>query len=207
MKNISPVGFTPLSIKRRDLTPGAGFTLVELLIVMVILSVILLSVCAHMESGLKLWRRANQKDARRDTAVFLEKFTADVRSSFRFKGLEFNGEADRVDLSSILYSPRLKNETVGQISYVYEKEKENLYRQKKDYSDIWNKESGLHSGVLQHVESAVFYYYYFDKEKKEFVWGDVFKGSLPLAVRLEFKIKYEDQTEKITWTVSIPAAG
>lgn len=200
--------FTPSLVKIRGLRREAGFTLVELLIVTAVLSVILLAICAHMESGLKLWRRANQKDARQDTVVFLERFTGDLRNSFKFKGIDFNGEIKKVGLPAILYSPRLKSKCVGEISYVYEKDKEYLYRLKKDYSDICNDGDGAVSGGLKNVASAAFFYYYYDKENKEFIWKDAsLKESMPLAVRLEFKIKYDDQTETITRTVSIPAAS
>ena len=185
-----------------------ALTFMELIVVMAIVSLIWMSIYVHMENGLKIWRKASSKSPRQELDMFLEKFTSDLRSTFKFNGIGFKGKNDRLEFPALLYSQKLRNRSVGEISYVYESGNKYLYRKKRDYSNIFDKENGLNANILRNVLSMKLLYYYYDKENKEFIWRDSsLEEVIPLAVRLELEVGDEKRQDKVTRTVLIPVGG
>ena len=185
-----------------------GFTLVELLLVLAMLSIVSLAVYATFNSGIKIWQRINTEIPEEDLDIFFYKFSSDLRNSFKFTGIDFLGEQDKVAFSTLVDSQRLKKRTIGQVIYSYDFLAEILNREERDFSQIYSDESNIAAQSLRNIKSLKFQYYSYDKEKKEYLWNDEWqKKELPLAIWIV--LEFDDSTLAImfTKTASIPAGG
>lgn len=185
-----------------------GFTLIELCLVSLIASVIGLAVYFTFSNGMRIWQKANQKAAEEDLDIFFDRFALDVRNCLKFSGLEFSGAPERLELVSRVVSLYLKNKTIGRVAYFYEPKKRALFREEKDLSQIFEGKQGVVKEVLENLNSLKFGYYFYDKEKKEYVWlEETAPEGLPLAVRIEFELSTQSSSGRFVRTVSIPIGG
>ncbi len=183
-----------------------AFTLIEMLIVTAMLSVVSLAVYATFNNGIKIWQRINQEMPAEEVDIFFEKFTSDLRNSLKVSNISSSGKEDEFELPALVNSRRL-GMTIGKVRYRFDYAKGALTRQRMDYSDIYNGESGIEEILLRNVKSLKFQYYIYDSEKQEYLWQDEWiKQELPLALRIELELKNNDQTNKFIKTVSIPVS-
>lgn len=184
-----------------------GFTLIELVIVAAILAIISLAVYSTFSSGIKIWQKINQNMPAEDVDIFFEKFTSDLRNSLKMADISFVGEEDKIEFATLVSSQRLQKTTVGKIRYRFDDGKDEIIRQKMDYSDIYNGEDGGEEALLKNIKYTKFQYYAYDTEKQRYLWQDEWiEEELPLAVRIEVELKNDEQTGKFIKTVSIPAS-
>ena len=201
-------GLTPPPVKPRSLERGAGFTLIELMITAVMIAVISLAIYATLNNGIKVWQKINKPLPEEDLNIFLSKFAKDLRGTFKFSGIQFLGKEDRLELAALINSQNLKSISIGKIVYSYNYEQGTLKRETSDYSQIYSGENIISQESLKNIKSLSFKYYFYDIEKKEYVWYDEWKNqSLPLAVRLECESLGENEPFKIIKTVNIPSSG
>ncbi|MDO8748572.1 MAG: hypothetical protein Q7J72_05595 [Candidatus Omnitrophota bacterium] len=210
-------GFTPLEIAggnyRRPPKGGlslTGFTLIELCLVSLIASVIGLAVYFTFSNGMRIWQKANQKVVEEDLSIFFDRFASDVRSCLKFSGLGFLGTQERLEIVSRVVSRGgfEPAPTIGRVAYFYESKSKALFREEKDLSRIFEGKQGIVKGILENLNSLKFGYYFYDKEKKEYVWlEDATLDGLPLAVRIEFELNTKSSSGKFVRTVSIPIGG
>jgi prepilin-type N-terminal cleavage/methylation domain-containing protein len=185
-----------------------AFTLIELLIVTVILGVISLAIYSLIANGVKIWQRVNQRIVEEDLDIFLEKYTHDLKNCAKFSGVKFIGTPERLEFASIVNSPNLQRNTIGQILYVYDKDTKQLKRVQRDYSQIYAGEQGPSQPPLGDLADFKFSYYIQDKKSKERVWAQESPADMiPLAVRIELQLTHGTKTSEITRTVSIPVGG
>lgn len=190
-------------MKRRN----KGFTLIEMLIVMTMLSVISLAIYATFNNGMRIWQKVNQPLAEEDLDIFLDKFAADLRNAFKFTGIKFLGAKDRLEFSTLVNSPGLQKRTVGEVIYFYNAQTAILSREQKDFAQLFAEEEGTINQALRNLRGLKFQYYIYDKDKKEYLWLEEWlKEDLPLAVRIELEFNDGAQTSKFTKTVSIPVS-
>ena len=115
-------GFTPTPFVKLDTSRTQkvqGFTLIEMLVVTVMLSVISLAIYATFNNGIKIWQKINKPIPQEDLYIFLDRFVSDVKNTFKFTGLNFLGKVDRLEFPALVDSPRLNKKTVGQVVYFY----------------------------------------------------------------------------------------
>lgn len=186
-----------------------GFTLIEMLIVSLIMSVISLGLYVTLNSGIKVWQRINnQQLAAEDVNIFFDKFASDLRNSLPFTDINFIGTENGLSFPSIIKSQRLKVRTIGQVLYAYDSRTGLLNRQQKDYSQIYNLEEVTPSATLKNIKSLLFQYYVYDKERKEYFWhNEPLPEQIPQAVRIEFESQDGAKTIRFTKTVTIPVNG
>lgn len=185
-----------------------GFTLIELLIAVSILSVISLTIYSTLNNGVKIWRRINAAIPEEDYAVFADKFGREVRNTLRFSPIRFFGNRERMEFPSPVRFDELGIETAGKVIYAYDPSKDTLYRWRLDFSEAYIDREGPPEPALEGIKSLRFRYYFYDEEKKEFMWLDEWvREGFPLAVRLEFEFNGGREEGGITKTVSIPVSG
>lgn len=189
---------------KRNNTKGA-FTLIEILLVSALWAVIALAIYATFNNGVKIWQRVNKEMPEEDLGIFFEKFRADLRNSFAFKGIGFSGTKHKIEFSTLVNSQRLNKRTVGKVAYSYDPISGILEREEKDFSHVYTEREGMVTQSLKGISFFEFQYYSFDKEKKEYVWQEEWeKENLPLAVRIGLKFDSFLQKDKFTKTISIP---
>lgn len=186
-----------------------GFTLIEMLIVSLIMSIISLGLYVTLNSGIKVWQRINiQQLAAEEVNIFFDKFASDLRNSLPFTTINFIGTENGLSFPSIIKSQRLEGRTIGQVLYTYDSRAGLLNRRQKDYSQIYNLEEAAPSATLKNIKSLVFQYYVYDKERKEYFWhNEPLPEQIPWAVRLELEFLAGAKTYGFTKTVAIPVNG
>jgi len=185
-----------------------GFTLIELIIVISVLSVVSLAVYTSFSNGINIWQRANEKSAEEDMDIFLDKFAADLKNSFKFTGIDFSGREDGLEFPVLLNSPGLHKRSVGKAVYSYDGKTDLLNREEVDFSQIYEDGKGSIRYSLKDVKSFKFQYYTYDKGRKEYLWLDEWvKDGLPLAVKIYLEIKDGDRINGFTRTVGVPTGS
>lgn len=183
----------------------AGFTFIELLIVAAIIPVISLAVYAAFNSGLKVWQRVNYLLPEEDLNILFDKFTSDLKNTFKFTGINFSGEEGRIELAALVKSRKLQAKTVGSVIYIYDPAARTFTRMERDFSRIYDSAEGIALQSIKDVKSLKFRYYFYDSQKKEYLWQEEWAGEgLPLAVRMELELANDGQYNMFTRTVSIP---
>jgi prepilin-type N-terminal cleavage/methylation domain-containing protein len=170
-----------MHIKRANMK---GLTLVELLMVTAMLSIVSLAIFSTFSSGLRIWQRVNTKTPYEDLGIFFDKFSGDLRNSFKFKGLRFSGGYNSFGFPTLLDNRVLNVRTVGEVTYSYDFNKEAFNRNAKDFSQAFSNGEGAEQ-QLNNVKSLRFQYYAFDTEKKVYAWQDEWlEEEPPLAVKI-----------------------
>ena len=185
-----------------------GFTLTEMLVVAVTVSIVSLAIYAVFNSGLKIWQRVNRDIPEAEVGIFFDRLSLDLKNALRFKGINFQGQREALGFATIVNSRGMEKSTVGEVSYAYNSGEKNVGRIQRDFSQVFSKEDLLYVQVLGGVESMSFRYYYYDKDTKEYLWKDEWQAEdLPLAVRAEIEFHNGKEKNTFTETVSIPASS
>ena len=185
-----------------------GFSFIELIIVVSILSVVSLAIYATFNNGMKIWQRVNRQLPEEELDIFFEEFTRDLRNCLKFAVIGFLGREDRLEFATLTGSAGLKGRTVGQVSYLYEPAREMLIRRQRDYSQVYSDAEGKAEDGVRNIKSVRFKYYFYSKEKNEYYWQEEsLTGAIPLAVRIELELEDEKQLSKFARTVTIPIGG
>jgi prepilin-type N-terminal cleavage/methylation domain-containing protein len=210
MKKKNSSGFNPLETIARLRKPKmslTGFSLIELLIVTMILSVVSLAVFSTFSSGLEIWHRINRKTTNEELVIFCHRLRIDLSNSFKFTGIDFIGREDKLEFASLVNFPALTTKSVGQVIYELDEYNHALVRIKKDYSAIYTGQEARPEQVLQSIKNIQFQYYFFDPKTKEYAWQDEWlKKELPLAVKLEVEFDDEEIRHKFVQTFGVPVA-
>ncbi len=183
-----------------------AFTLVELLIVSSMIVVISLAIYSTFSNGIKIWQRTQENTKEEDLNIFLDRFTNDLRGSFKFSGLNFAGEEDRVEFATLVMSRRIQKKTVGMVAYFYDGRSREIKKEERDFSHIHRGDKGIIKSALSGVRSFKLFYYFYDKKNREYLWLEEWaeEGLYPLAVRMIFEFEDGKEVIEYTKTVDIP---
>jgi len=193
---------------RTTLPLSYGFTFIEIIIVIGMLSVISLAVYSNFSSGIRIWQRVNTHNPEEDLNIFFDRFRLDLKNSFKFTGHKFLGTQEMLEFTTLVESPALNKKTVGRALYLYKADTGIVERRLKDFSQIYGEEEGAARQLARDIKALKFQYYAYDKENKRYLWLDKWSdAALPLAVRVELELKDETDANKFNETVSIPVSG
>lgn len=79
-----------------------SFTLIEILLTTALFSLCSLAIYQVFASGLKLWSRAGFFAIEEDISVFLDKVAEDLRNSFYYTGITFEGTASQITIPTFI---------------------------------------------------------------------------------------------------------
>lgn len=177
----------------------AGFTLIEIIIVMTLSSIVGLGIISSFVSGMKMWDRA-RKVSLTDGGVWLtmERIAKELRQSVDIPLVNFEGEKD--SLSFPLYT----GNTVSKIVYLFDDHNKSILRRQTELKDI-TAEGGEQNYVERRTLAAdglSLKYLYFDPEKEAYSWVETWEKDAGIfhAVKLTIKAAGEEFTK----TVFIP---
>ncbi len=183
-----------------------GFTLVEILLVTVILSIMGLSIYNAFNSGIKIWRRIVGNVKQEDVSIFFEKISHDLRNSFQYADIKLEGTEERISFPSMIVSKEqgvLKSE-LGYVTYFWNTIDNSINRQQIHYSQLYQnarlsygQANPLARRLVSNLETMTFRYYYYDAETDRYYWKSVWEEeeeNLPLAVRIKVEF-YEDKNK------------
>lgn len=194
-----------------------GFTLVEILLVTVTLSIIALAVYTTFDNGIKLWKKMTQDVLQEDINIFFSKISDDLRNSFRYSGIEFSGSEDSIAFAipiKFIIQGKVEN-GIGQAGYFFDKRTNSINRIQTNYSQLYLDKSGPVRQLVNDIKSLNFQYYCYDPRQEEYLWVDAWNEEqvpleikidehLPLAVKIEVESDDNNESGKFTKVVTIP---
>jgi len=199
-------------IRRND----KGFTLVELFISTAIIFLVGAVVYSIFFNAVNVWRRASiSRKLEKDVAINLTKIARDVRNSFEFSSIPFEGAENYVSFAGLVPMAASSGGSgleVGRIMYFFDKDKTTLFKEEKRYPQVF-KESGTEEDytvpVITDVSDMVFSYCYLDNLTGEYKWKDDWKiedqDSIPQAVKLDLVFKKDGrETSRVSKTIFMP---
>ncbi|MCM8800044.1 MAG: hypothetical protein NC900_04905 [Candidatus Omnitrophica bacterium] len=184
------------------LTYKEGFSFLELILVSSLIPIISLAIYFTFSSGIKIYQKINNNLPLEEINIFLNNFYKDIKNTFYFKDIPFQGDREKIEFASLIYSSYFKAKTIGKVIYLYEHGRKRLIRKDFIYGqDYLEKATNLK--ILENISNLNFKYYYYLEEKNDYLWmDDTFYGKIPLAVRIEFIFN----DKPFVYSVSIPIA-
>ncbi|MEW6618815.1 MAG: prepilin-type N-terminal cleavage/methylation domain-containing protein [bacterium] len=183
----------------------SGFTLIEILITLLIISITVVLIASSFSLSLKSWSSVSAKvEVYQRVRVCLDMMSSRIRNAVIFplnKNLTFKG--DRYSLSFITTSSDFEGWT--KVDFGIKKEEEFLWLEKEE-----ELAKGEKIFLGKGIESIEFMYYDFQDGQWKESWDSSETGRLPFAVKIfiTFAIS-NDKVEKITIpevVIMIPAA-
>lgn len=194
----------------------SGLTFIEMLLATAMVSVIAVAVYGMISNGLKVWEIVNQESPQIDASLFFERMSLDLENGVCFKDIDFIGSETSVSFGCIaktLKSEQGFNQGIGQVKYFFELDSKTLNRQYIDYERLFALKQPEARNLIGNVNNVLFNYYFFDEQKKAFIWSNVWppeayagqeKRVLPLAVQVSMVFESEKMPVKKIKTLNIP---
>jgi prepilin-type N-terminal cleavage/methylation domain-containing protein len=196
-----------------------GFTLIELVLVMVILGIVGLAIYGTFANGLNIWKRITQQTQTEDINLFFEKITFDLRNSFKLAGVKFRGGRTEIRFphrTKYVDDEKIKD-SIGQVTYSFNSRKKTIDKSEASYSDIFYNREGTRRVLAEKIQSLRFAFFIFDPRDKQYAWvtswqekdqplGIVIEENLPLIVRVELSVEDDGREIKYVRTIPLPSA-
>jgi prepilin-type N-terminal cleavage/methylation domain-containing protein len=193
-----------------------GFTLIEMLVAIAILSVLALTVYGAFSNGLRLWQRINQEESHEDINIFLLKLSYELRRCFKFSNIKFLGEEDNISFATLIKADR--EETIGQVNYFFDGSANTINRVQSNYSQLYQSKPTPEQQVLKNIKSFNLQYYCCEPKQKKYLWLKAWDKKkvpssikadeyLPLAVKIEIELDDNNKNKKFVRIVNIPVGG
>ena len=169
-----------------------GFTFVEMLVALSLLTLVSASIAATLSGGLSVWQRA-QTVGLHDQAlqVAVAQLQRDLHQVRRFAPLPFTGEYDEVSFPAMVMSattePAADEPVLGRLGYFFDSGRRRLCRSFHDYRDVRQRHlKDVCHPLLTDVERVRFGYYGWDESSSAYGWmSDWSTPTPPLAVKVE----------------------
>jgi len=209
-----------------------GFTFIELLISVAIVSFVGAAVYSVFSNGIRIWRRSSQSRIyERDVRLVLEKFTGELRNALEISAIPFEGSEEFLRFPSLIDTSSQDSYTyrLGRITYFFDDSKKEFCRKQESYSqalegssdededgndDSAGQMSKIKSGadvqgLISSVKELKFSYCYLDNATGEYRWKDDWKkeeqDSTPKAVTVDLSLeKGSGEEVKLSRAIFIP---
>jgi hypothetical protein len=185
-------------LSRNKIKPG-GFTLIEALVAVCIFAVIVVGLGSTLNSGLKLWNKANQTSYEDiNYLIEFEMLSKNIRQIFSIESIPVVGD------SSSLQLPVIEGAMIFKNIYSYDAATKKLSLEKTSYEDVLGQTEKVYEKKdCLKADSFSFSYLVYDLEEEAYLWQDeVSEESYnPLVI----KIKAERNNRKTEDLVFIPA--
>jgi prepilin-type N-terminal cleavage/methylation domain-containing protein len=204
-----------------------GFTLIEVVIATALVAIIGLVIYQAYSEGILIWKRSQITSEQERVVIFLEKFSRELKNTFVFSPIGFNGEENKISFPSVLqqYLADEKEEAdaapsqslviplLSKLSYEYKPTEEEILRIQKVYAypDIEELKNNpeltkneISKVVLEGVEKISFSYAITGTSGVKFSnsFSPEKDAPLPYAVKIEVKLK--TMKEPLNRTIFIP---
>ena len=175
-----------------------GFTLVELLVTVALVSLIGATVVAAVSGCLRVWGKVS---AHGDTTSWAEVTFAGIRHDLHniktFTPINFKGEYDTMRFPAVVRSPLSDGEEIpeiGQVGYYFDNQHKRLCRAQVPYRLMRRAHlKDRCDAVMNHVNRVRFSYYKPKTDTGEAGWGTAWEAvEPPIAVKVE--VNYDERT-------------
>ncbi len=170
----------------------AGFSLIELLLVLTLAPIVFFAVYSNFSTGVRLWQRLKTPVVTEDLVIFNQKSRADLSRILRYQAIPFLGTSQELEMASAISADEDLggDRAIGQVRYFYDDNANSLFREIRNYSQVFNDQPGLIQLLIKDVTDLEWSYFSYDKLSNGFVWTEEFRPDspevTPAAVRLSF---------------------
>ena len=176
-----------------------GFTFIELIIAVLIMTVVVVSIYSAFNVGIKAWRKGSAGQGFQKTRLGLLKFQKELKSSFFFSNAPFKGSVSEMTFPSIISEGG--KDKIYIINYYVAQDKDtgtrNLMKRKMLFEGNGIKEEKSFNELVFSADSISFQYAYRSNNgSKGFEWRDTWEDAqrkMPSGVKISFKPKDEDE--------------
>ena len=183
---------------KRSLDPK-GFTLVEMVVSMVIISFLSSVIYMTFFQGTRLWRYAMRERPEWQMDIFLDKLSVQLRNAFACKSPPFQGTGDSLEFCTL--GPRGDAGKQGKpaerlpvgLRYFFDASKRTLFMTSESYGQVLNppRVKATPAPVLERIDGVRLEYYLQDGQSWKRKWS---RSCLPRAVKIS--IDYGDIRKK-----------
>lgn len=202
----------PRSRKKLFRRAAAGFTLVELLLVTLLLPLVAFTAYSNFSSGFRLWKALNEDVLDEDLYLFEAKAARDFRDGLRTESLPFVGAPDAATFASI--APARKelggDDAIVEVSYFYDGGTRSIMRRTRDRHEVFAEKPGRTQVSLAGVSGFSLSYFFYDATTQAYGWSEAWAGDpveSPEAVRFEFSFERNGRRKAASFTFPFPAGG
>ncbi len=187
-----------------------GFTFVELLITLALLTLVVGTIAATLSGGLSIWQRTQtigtQDQALQVAAVQLQRDAHGVR---RFAPMPFEGAYDEVSFPAMV--PAADEPMLGRVGYFFDSGRRRLCRSSVEVRDVrLRRLREACQPLLTEVDRARFAYYGWDEASAGYGWTSEWSApTMPLAMKIElgWRVTPNAPLTNQTMLVRIPIAA
>lgn len=194
----------------------SGFTLVELLISMLIVSILGGAVFASFSQGIRIWQRAVQQSELGDEEFFFETIRSELRNAFVYDGIAFEGQSEKFDFYGLMSRQIGKASSSGyskvpaHIQYRFLPSEKSIQKEVTFYEKMLDgkREVSENKIVLDKVENVKFEYDKRQKERFGSVWMKSWKDScFPGAIKATMQLTTGLSAAAEVRIINIPNEG
>ena len=152
-----------------------------------------------LSQGLKVWQRTQGFAAVEDVALAFEKMTVDLRNSFVYSLIQFEGTKNRFSFPTIAHG---QDDQIGQVEYYFDAAAYGFYRRQADYSQARQGQFGAPKLLIKSLIQVKFHYYYLtDKEE---IISETAREVFPSAVEVEIVVMDQGEPRVLRKLIDIP---
>ena len=204
------------------LSPKKGFTIIEFLLAAVIMSMISLAFISSFGAGLRAFERVQAFGGfQADVLVFLEGLERDVRNTFAFSPMKFQGNSRGMSFAAV--GTKLDEEgneftVLEERSYDFDSSRKALISKEEDFAPTVSSatDESVRTQQIAPIKSVEFQYYSYRKtieesgeEKIESSWQGTWTDEEIIPRGVKIILTFDDGGEEVSLarTVFIPSGG
>lgn len=201
-----------------DKKKQGGYTFIELLIAVTIISLLGGAVYSTFIQGGKLWLRANREDPEIIVGIFFEKVAFDLRNAFQYSSMPFIGKGAETVFFSVL-EPEVTNSGLPaqtariptRVRYVYNEKAKTIEREMRNYDRMLYSETAFQDvakTVLDHISRYQVLYYEVDPKSKMIYWKQTWnRDCVPRSLKISLNYTRENKIKSVFEKVLPVPAG
>jgi len=191
-----------------------AFTLFELLLVVSLLSITGLAIYNAISNGLRVWEYSQRFSAEEDVAIFFERLTEDLRNTYSYSLIPFDGKPDKLVIPTVIRAPidtgKKKDrgntdmaEQMGAAQYFLQSGKKTIFRRQGVYGQALKQKFSEGRALAAPVARLQFSYIFYDKGKQKI--EKTSKGKIPASVMVDVEfVEVTGQPRRIKRIIHIP---
>ena len=198
---------------RRRAKPS-GFSFVEILVAVAIISFLGLAIYNTFSQGLRIWHRVRVQNPEMDIELFMERLTADLRNAVKFTSDPFKGRREGMEFYTMDFSEIRKGsdpyrEPV-EVKYVYDSKTKSIGKGEKGYREMLNQPDAPISfrPLVESILNFNVEYYFHDVQRDRFIWQNHWEeGYLPEGIKVSMDYGNKAKPRRMVRFLSVPAGG
>ncbi|MEI7750946.1 MAG: prepilin-type N-terminal cleavage/methylation domain-containing protein [Candidatus Omnitrophota bacterium] len=163
-----------------------GFSLIEMIVVLVITAILSGAIYTTFSQGLRLWSRGSKDRSEWRIHLFLEKFTAELRNSFMDPKWSFQGNKNALMLATVAHEGASQDKP-AYLRYRYDSKTKSLDFQQSSFEEAFSAKPGpgLFRPALEKVQGFELEYYAYDPSSKGYRWYPIWnRNCFPETVKV-----------------------